>query len=117
MLAAIRVLMLLVTIGSLLVVGISTVILNELRRPAALHSVEVVTFSVQPGQATRDVVAELKRAQLIRHPMLFELLLQQRATPIRRGTFRLSPAMTMGEIIAVLSESALSLERSCHDRG
>jgi UPF0755 protein len=102
-----RALMLLVVMGSLVVAGISYALLAEIRRPVDPQITEPIEFEILPGQSASEVGQSLKDMNLIRQPLLFNLMLRQReaADQLQAGTYQLSPAMTMGEIISTLQEA------------
>ncbi len=107
-----RALMLLVVLGSLLLAGISYALLAELRRPVDREATEPVDFEIQAGQSAAEIAVNLRELNLIRQPLLFNLMLRQRgaADDLKVGTFRLHPGMTMGEIISVLEVAPTSEE-------
>src|SRR5687767_14858503 len=104
--------MLLVVMGSLVVAGISYALLAEIRRPVDPQITEAIEFEILPGQSASEVGTSLKDLNLIRQPLLFNLMLRQReaADQLQAGTYQLSPAMTMGEIISTLQEAPSSEE-------
>jgi UPF0755 protein len=99
-----RALMLLVVMASLVVAGVSYVLLSEIRRPANPEAVEAIEFDILPGQSAREVASSLSDLRLIRQPLLFNLMLREQnaADKLKVGTYQLSPSMTMAEIIATL---------------
>lgn len=105
-----RALMLLVMVSSLMVACASDIVLREIQRPASVAGVDRVEFWLQPGQTGSAIAQRLYEAGLIRHPVLFEMMLhsQRRTERLQAGLFRLSPRMTMGEIIATLSMEPVS---------
>lgn len=107
-----RALMLLVVLGSLVVAGISYALLAELRRPVDAENVEPVEFEIVSGQTAVDIGTNLKNQDLIRQPMLFQLMLREQdaADKLNAGTYLLSPSMTMGEIIATLESDQPAFE-------
>ena len=99
-----RALMLLVVLGALVVAGLSYALLREIQRPVDPEAVEPIEFEIQPGQSAAEVGTTLKQLNLIRQPLLFNLMLRERdaAENLKVGTYQLSPSMTMGEIISTL---------------
>ncbi|HZB96730.1 MAG TPA: endolytic transglycosylase MltG [Herpetosiphonaceae bacterium] len=103
-----RALMLLVILGSLVVAGVSYWLLAEIRRPVDPQSTQTVDFEVQPEQSAADVAANLKDLNLIRQPLLFNLMVRERKAgdKLKVGTYKLSPAMTTGQIVSALQVSS-----------
>lgn len=100
-----RALMLLVVMASLLVAGVSYFLLAEIRRPAeTAEAAEPIEFDIFPGQSAQEVATTLGDLNLIRQPLLFNLMLREQdaADKLKVGTYQLSPSMTMSEIIATL---------------
>ncbi len=99
-----RALMLLVVLGSLVVAGISYALLAEIRRPVDAQATEPIEFAIEPGQTGDDIANSLKELGLIRQPLLFRLMLRERdaTDALKVGTYQLTPAMTMGEIVSAL---------------
>ena len=99
-----RALMLLIVLGSLVVAGISYWLLGELRRPVDPLATEPIEFEIQSGQTGADVAESLGNLNLIRQPLLFNLMLRQREATdqLKVGSYQLTPAMTMGQIISAL---------------
>lgn len=102
-----RALMLLVVLGSLVVAGLSYALLAELRRPVDPQATDAIEFEIQQGQGGADVTKSLKDLNLIRQPLLFNLMLRWRKAgdKLKAGTYRLSQSMTMGQIISTLQVS------------
>jgi UPF0755 protein len=96
--------MFLVIIGGVIVGGASELLRNEITRTADAGSDDVVEFTVESGQTVSEIASNLRRAELIRQPMLFRLLVsrQNASDRLQAGTYQLSPSMTMSEIIATL---------------
>src|SRR5690349_4179696 len=96
--------MLLVVLGSLVVAGISYAALAEIRRPVDPTATDPVDFEIQPGETGADIGKNLKDLNLIRQQILFNLMLRERKATdkLKVGTYRLSPAMTTGQIISTL---------------
>ncbi len=109
-----RALMLLVVLGSLVVAGISYALLAELRRPVDADAIEPVEFEITSGQTAVEVTQNLKTQDLIRQPLLFQLMLREQdaADKLNAGTYLLSPSMTMGEIIATLEAEQPAFEET-----
>ncbi|WP_026369617.1 endolytic transglycosylase MltG [Kallotenue papyrolyticum] len=107
-----RALMFLVIIGGIIVGGASELLRSEIARAADPTSDEVVEFVVEPGQSVSEIAANLKRAGLIRQPLLFRLMAsrQQASANLQAGTYQLTPSMTMAQIIAALQSAPSSEE-------
>ena len=67
-----------------------------------------VTFTVQPGRSAVQIGDELYALGLIRSPLTFRTLVEARGVgaKIESGEYQLSPSMTTGEIVTVLSRGA-----------
>jgi UPF0755 protein len=67
-----------------------------------------VTFTVQPGQSAASIGDALLAQGLIRSPLTFRTLIEARGVgdKIEAGDYVLSPSMTTGEIVTVLSHGA-----------
>jgi len=67
-----------------------------------------VTFTVKPGQSAIQVGEELHQLGLIRSPLTFRTIVESRGVgaKIESGDYELSPSMTTGEVVAVLSKGA-----------
>src|SRR5205085_8033098 len=67
-----------------------------------------VTFTVRPGQSAAAIGDELQARGLIRSPLTFRTLVEARGVgdKIEAGDYVLSPSMTTGEIVTVLSHGA-----------
>ncbi len=99
-----RALMLLIVLGSLAAAGVSYALLAEIKRPVDPQATDPVDFEVQSGQSAADIAKSLKDLNLIRQPLLFNLMLRERhaGDKLKVGTYKLSPAMTTGQIISAL---------------
>ncbi|MGE3269312.1 MAG: endolytic transglycosylase MltG [Chloroflexota bacterium] len=67
-----------------------------------------MTFTVQPGQSAVEIGERLHDLGLIRSPLTFRTIVESRGVgeKIESGDYELSPSMTTGEIVAVLSHGA-----------
>ena len=67
-----------------------------------------VTFTVKPGQSAASIGDDLQARGLIRSPLTFRTLVEARGVgdKIEAGDYRLSPSMTTGEVVTVLSRGA-----------
>ena len=99
--------MMLVIVGALVVAGLTTLVMNEVRRPATAESTTVVDFEITAGESADAIAQRLQDEGLIRQPLLFKLIAQQRgvADKLEAGQFQLQPRMTTSEIITALQES------------
>lgn len=102
-----RALMLLVVLGSLVVAGLAGLFVNEIKKAVDPDDTEVITFEIAPGETAADVAQNLKQVDLIRQPVLFNLMARQRgvADKLEAGQFQLQRRMTTGEIITALQNS------------
>ena len=68
----------------------------------------VQTLVVRPGQSAGEIGKELADRKLIRSQWMFRALVEARdvGSKIEAGEYRVSPSMTTGEIVAVLSRGA-----------
>jgi UPF0755 protein len=81
--------------------------ISQLDTPVSDDS-RLVTFTVQPGQSAIDIGEGLHAAGLIRSPLTFRAAVESRGVGanIESGDYQISPSMTTGEIVAVLSKGA-----------
>ncbi|MBC8159958.1 MAG: endolytic transglycosylase MltG [Roseiflexaceae bacterium] len=96
-----------VALVSVMLAGISYLLLSEIRRPAG-ESDELVVFVVEPGDSTNTIATELATQRLIRFPLLFSTLVrvQDLDGSLKAGTYNLNRTMTMSQIISSLQVSA-----------
>jgi UPF0755 protein len=102
----VRALMLGAALIALVVACAGSLILSEIRRPAAANG-DPVEFIVEPGESTGSIATRLREEGLIRQPAVFTLLARSRDLDdkLQAGRFILSPTMTMGEIMIALQSS------------
>lgn len=90
-------------------------LLNEERitTPAEPGSREQVPFTVQPGETAAQVAARLEAQGLIADAELFRALARysRQERSIQAGDYLLSPGMNMEEILAVLAEGRIRVQR------
>ncbi len=81
--------------------------MSQLDTPVSDDSTRV-TFTVQPGQSAIEIGEELTARGLIRSALTFRTLVEARGVGnrIESGEYQLSPSMTTGEIVTVLSRGA-----------
>lgn len=67
-----------------------------------------VVYTVRPGMSAIEIGEELYEKGLIRSPLTFRTLVEARGvgSRIESGDYRVSPSMTTGEIVTVLSRGA-----------
>lgn len=108
-----RALMYLVIIGGIVVGGASELIRGEIDRPADTEDDAAVTFVVEPGMKASDVAAKLGAENLIRQPLLFQLMVREQKVGenLQAGEYQLAPNMTMAQIITVLQDAPTGDEK------
>ena len=81
--------------------------LGQLDTPVSDDSRPVV-FTVSPGMSAIEIGDELHAQGLIRSPLTFRTIVEARGVgaKIESGDYQVSPSMTTGEIVAVLSRGA-----------
>jgi len=99
--------MILVVLGSLVVAGAATLLLNEIKSPADATSKEVIPFEIATGDTAKDVATKLKDLALIRQTLLFNLMVRERnvENKLQAGQYQLQKSMTTGQIITALQKS------------
>ena len=102
-----RALMYLVIIGGIVVSGASELIRSEIARSADAEDDTVVTFVVEPGMGASDIAAKLGSENLIRQPLLFQLMAREQKVgdKLQAGEYQLAPNMTMAQILTVLQDA------------
>jgi UPF0755 protein len=101
-----RALFLGVALVSLTVACAGYTLLSEVRRPASANDTPV-EFIVESGDSTTQIATRLRDEDLIRQPLLFNLLVRMQGMEgkLQAGRYILRPNMTMSEIIAALQNS------------
>lgn len=91
--------------------GVATAAL-DITQPAAASTDATVNFIVSKGDTTTEVADNLQKDGLIRNAQLFRLWARYKHldTGIQYGVYKLSPSMTMDEIIAALQKSQPDLQ-------
>jgi UPF0755 protein len=81
--------------------------ISQLDTPVSDDSTRV-TFTVQPGQSAIEIGEALHARGLIRSALTFRTLVEARGVGnrIESGEYQLSPSMTTGEVVTVLSHGA-----------
>jgi UPF0755 protein len=99
-----RALFLGVALVALMVACVSSILLNEIRRPADPDDDQPVEFTVEPGDPTSVIATNLRSEGLIRVPQLFTTLvrLQDLDGKLQAGSYQLRPSMTVSQIISAL---------------
>lgn len=84
---------------------------NEASSPASSDSTQTKIFVIRKGESVRQIAERLSKEELIRSPVAFFLLVKQKnlAKKIQAGDFRLSPAMSAGEIAEELTHGTLDV--------
>lgn len=105
----VRALMLGAALIALVVACTGSLILSEIRRPAATSG-DPVEFIVEPGESTNAIATRLREEGLIRQPAVFTLLARSRELDdkLQAGRYILSPTMTMSEIMIALQSSRVA---------
>jgi UPF0755 protein len=81
---------------------------TQLDTPVNPEDSRRITFTVQPGRSAVQIGDDLAAQNLIRSPLTFRTLVEARGvgSKIESGDYELSPSMTTGEIVTVLSKGA-----------
>ncbi len=81
---------------------------SQLDTPVNPDDSRKVVFTVPPGRSAIQIGEDLAAANLIRSPLTFRTLVEARGVGgrIESGDYELSPSMTTGEIVTVLSKGA-----------
>ncbi len=84
---------------------------NNGERPADPTNKSQVSFIVHPQQNIRDIGYDLKRANLIRDPIVFFLIIKQKGLDgkIQAGNFQLSPSMSSADIAEALTHGTVDI--------
>lgn len=95
-------LLLLILVGG----GVLFYLAQQMLQPVDASQTETVSFEVPKGQPITRIGERLTEQGLIRHPLVFRLMVRQlnAANKIQAGTFELSPSMTPEELIAGMSQ-------------
>jgi UPF0755 protein len=99
-----RALFLGVALVALMVACVSSIVLNEIRRPADAEDDQPVEFVVEAGDPTSVIATNLRSEGLIRVPQVFSVLvrMQDLDGKLQAGSYQLRPSMTMSQIISAL---------------
>jgi UPF0755 protein len=100
-----RAIFILVTIGALIVGGLTWLLEREVARPVDPNNSEVLEFSVDDGATVTQIAEDLQAQGFISQPLLFRWLArEQEVDSLKAGTYNLRKDMTMSEIIAMLRQ-------------
>jgi UPF0755 protein len=82
----------------------------DVSRPAVSGSSATVQFVVGEGDTSTEIATKLEKAGLIRNAMIFRLFARYKHldSGLRKGTYNLSPGMTMDQIIATLLSTPIN---------
>lgn len=103
--------------AALVVIGMVTIGWNKIYdtflAPMDTMSAEVVTFEVESGSSVAAVAKKLNEEQLLRNADIFEYLVQFRGltNSLSYGTYKLSPSMTVNELVDELTSGSQTNER------
>src|SRR5690606_35583845 len=80
----------------LLALAAGFILLSQLKRPVTSQNADPVRFTVPRGQATSVIADRLHEAGLIRHPLVFQIVIKQKgfSGKLQAGSFEISPDMT-----------------------
>jgi UPF0755 protein len=94
-----------VIIGLMLVIGISAFLyINNSLKPVAVDSSETTEFKVESGDNTTAIGSRLEKQGLIHNATVFKYYIKLKSSAdFKAGTFTLSPAMSMEEIVNKLN--------------
>lgn len=81
--------------------------------PVQADNAEVVDFQIDSGETVTEVGERLKEAHLLREPRVFKYLIQFRGltNDISYGVFKLSPGMSVDQIVSELTSGSQTNER------
>ncbi|MBA3943803.1 MAG: endolytic transglycosylase MltG [Herpetosiphonaceae bacterium] len=99
--------MVLVVLGSLVVAGVATLVINEIKSSADTTSTDVADFVIDPGDTAGQIATKLKDQGLIKQTLLFNLMVRERkvAGKLQAGQYQLEKSWTTGQIITALQKS------------
>ena len=101
----------------LIVVGMVTIGYNKVYEtflaPVNRLSAEVVTFEVESGQSVATIAKNLEESELLRSADIFEYLVQFQGltNSLSYGSYKLSPGMSVSEIVDELTSGSQTNER------
>lgn len=101
----------------LIVIGMVTVAWNKVYdnflAPMDTMSAELVTFEVESGSTVSGIAEQLVEAKLLRNESVFKYLVQFEGltNSLSYGTYKLSPGMSVSEIIDELTSGSQTNER------
>lgn len=87
-----------------------TTVALDVSRPAVSGSSATVQFVVGDGDSSTEIANKLEKAGLIRNALIFRLFARYKHldSGLRKGTYNLSPGMTMDQIIATLLSAPIN---------
>lgn len=103
--------------SALIVVGMVTVAWHKLYdaflSPVDASSADVVSFEIESGATVASIAQQLADANLLRNADVFEYMVQFEGltNALSYGTYQLSPAMSVGDIIDELTSGSQTNER------
>lgn len=85
--------------------------MNEAVSPPDAASDATTMFVVQPGEQVRSIASRLKQNGIIRDPLAFFIIVKKQGveTKLQAGDFRLSPRMTLYEVIDELQHGSVDV--------
>ena len=102
--------------SALLVIGMVSIgyqsLYDQFLAPVS-DSTDVVTFRIERGETVTGIGRKLEEANLLRNRVVFRYLVQMRGltSQISYGNFRLSPSMSVNQIIEQLTNGSQTNER------
>lgn len=103
--------------AALVVIGMVTIgwnkIYDEFLAPMDSMSAEVVTFEVESGSSVAQVAKKLNEEKLLRNADVFEYMVQFQGltNSLSYGTYKLSPSMTVSDLVTELTSGSQTNER------
>ena len=104
--------------SALMVIGMVSVgynrVYDHFLAPVATESAETVSFRIESGESVSTIGKRLEEANLLRNRSVFKYLIQFQGltNDLSYGTFKLSPAMNVNQIIAELTSGSQTNERT-----
>ncbi len=82
---------------------------REAHSPALPPGSPAVTLVVEPGMAVGDIADRLHALGVVRHPLVFRVLVLRKhaATRLKAGEYRLTPALTPSDVVDLLVRGAV----------
>ena len=104
--------------SALMVIGMVSVgyqrVYDRFLAPVAAESAETVNFQIENGESVSKIAQRLEDAQLLRSHSVFKYMVQFQGltNSLSYGSFKLSPAMNVSQIIAELTSGSQTNERT-----